>query len=129
MPSPAALLATLRAGWHRLTRDSLAVFYAAYDPRTPRPARILALLTAVYAISPIDFIPDVMPPVGDLIDVLLMPLGILGVIRLLPPEVRDDARAQAEALLARRRGPAARLLVEILIGLAAAALAAWLVWR
>ena len=66
----------------------------------------VALLVAAYALSPIDLIPDFIPVLGYLDDLLLVPLGLLLVIRMLPPEVLADARSRAAATLARPRSVA-----------------------
>ena len=76
----------------RIKQDVVAVYHAARDKRTPWAVRLLALLVAAYALSPIDLIPDFVPVLGYLDDLLLVPLGLLQVIRLLPPAVLADAR-------------------------------------
>ena len=115
--------------WARaIKRDVVAIWLAGRDPRVPWPVKLLALLVAGYALSPIDLIPDFIPVLGYLDDVLLVPLGVLLVIRLLPPALLAEHRASAAAIIERpvsKRGMA----VIIAIWLAAAALAAWLVWR
>jgi uncharacterized membrane protein YkvA (DUF1232 family) len=78
-----------------LKRETLAVVIAARDPRTPWPAKLLAGLVIAYALSPIDLIPDFIPVLGYLDDLLLIPLGIWLVLRLIPPEVMADARNAA----------------------------------
>ena len=102
----------------------VAVWHAARDRRTPWAVRLLALLVAAYALSPIDLIPDVVPVLGYLDDLLLVPLGLLLVIRLLPAEVLADARRQAALTLARPRSRAAAAVI-VLLWLAAAALCLW----
>ena len=115
--------------WARaIKRDVVAIWLAGRDPRVPWPVKLLALLVAGYALSPIDLIPDFIPVLGYLDDVLLVPLGVLLVIRLLPPALLAEHRASAASIIERpvsKRGMA----VIIAIWLAAAALAAWLVWR
>lgn len=84
--------------WARgLKRDVLAVYLAARDPRTPWYARAAALCVAAYALSPIDLIPDFVPVLGYLDDIILVPLGLLLVIRLIPPEVMAEHRATVAA--------------------------------
>src|SRR5574343_36011 len=78
-----------------LKQHTLTVYFAARDPRTPLLVRLLALLVAAYALSPIDLIPDFIPVIGYLDDLLLLPLGIALVVRLTPPEVIASAREQA----------------------------------
>ena len=87
----------LREWARRIKRDLVAVAGAARDPRTPALARILAVLVIAYALSPIDLIPDVVPVLGLLDDVILVPLGLLLVIRLIPPPILDEHRQRAEA--------------------------------
>jgi len=124
-PAPARWLARTRAWARGIQRDVVAVYYAARDPRTPWAARWLALLVAAYALSPIDLIPDFIPVLGYLDDLLLVPLGLLLVIRLLPPAVLVDARRQAALRLARPRSRAAAVVI---VGLWLAACAAGLGW-
>jgi uncharacterized membrane protein YkvA (DUF1232 family) len=87
----------------RVKRDVVAVYFAARDPRTPLVARCIALAVAAYALSPIDLIPDFIPVLGYLDDLLIVPLGLLLVIRLLPPLVLVESREKANALLSRPR--------------------------
>jgi len=81
-------------------RDLYAVWLAAGDPRVPRAAKLLAIVTAAYALSPIDLIPDFIPVIGYLDDVVLVPLGILLVVRMIPADVMADLRAEAERRMA-----------------------------
>lgn len=90
------MLARLR-GWARgIRRDVAALALCARDPRVPWFAKALAALVAAYALSPIDLIPDFIPVLGYLDDALIVPLGILAVIRLIPAEVFAENRARAE---------------------------------
>ena len=114
--------------WARaIKRDVVVVWFAARDPRTPWGVRLLALAVAAYALSPIDLIPDFIPVLGYLDDVLLVPLGLLLVLRLLPPAVLADARQRAAATLAR---PVSRwgLAAVVALWLAAAATTSWWLW-
>ena len=116
-------------GWARtLKQQTLLVWFAARDARTPWPVRLLALGVAAYALSPIDLIPDFIPVLGYLDDLLIVPLGIALVVRLLPAAVVDDARAQAAAVAERptSRGMA---VVIVLVWLAVLALAGAWAWR
>jgi len=90
------MLAALKAQAQQLKRHTLTVYFAARDPRTPFLVRILAVLVAAYALSPIDLIPDFVPILGYLDDLLLIPLGLALVVRLTPSEVIEAARARAE---------------------------------
>jgi uncharacterized membrane protein YkvA (DUF1232 family) len=95
------MFAALKAQARQLKQHTLTVYYAARDPRTPFYVRVLALLVAAYALSPIDLIPDFIPVIGYLDDLLIVPLGLALVVRLTPPEVLDAARARAEQTASR----------------------------
>lgn len=83
-------------GWAgRLEEEALAIWLAAQDPRMPWSAQLLALLATAYAFSPIDLIPDAIPVLGLLDDLVLVPLGLWLALRLTPPAVLADARAEA----------------------------------
>ncbi len=127
-PPGNGLLARAKAWARGIRRDVVAVYHAARDPRTPWAVRLLALLVAAYALSPIDLIPDFVPVLGYLDDLLLVPLGLLLVIRLLPPAVLADARRRAAATLARPRSLAAGVAIGAL-WLSAVALGLWWWWR
>jgi uncharacterized membrane protein YkvA (DUF1232 family) len=84
--------------WARtLKRDVLALYLAARDPRVPWYAKAVAACVAVYALSPIDLIPDVIPLLGYLDDLVLVPLGIWVAIRLVPPALLEEHRHAAMA--------------------------------
>ena len=78
-----------------LKREIHAVYLAIKDPRTPWYARVLATVIVGYAFSPIDLIPDPIPVLGYLDDLVLLPLGVMLLMRLLPAEVMADCRAKA----------------------------------
>ena len=114
------------AEWaRRAKREVLTVYYAARDPATPWWLRALAVVVAGYALSPIDLIPDFIPVIGYLDDLLLVPLGLLLVIRLLPPPVVAAARERAAATLARPRSRGAALAIVSVWLLCAALIAIW----
>ena len=84
--------------WARtLKRDAHALYLAAHDPRVPWYVKALALAVAAYAASPIDLIPDFIPVLGYLDDLIIVPAGIALVIRLIPPEIMAEHRALATA--------------------------------
>ena len=91
----------------------------------PWYAKVLALCVAAYALSPIDPIPDVIPVLGLLDEIVLLPLAMMLVIRLIPPAVMAEHRAAAEAAPPSRTAA----VVIVTIWLAALALGIWLVWR
>lgn len=82
-------------------QQTLVVYFSARDPRTPLLVRLLALLAAAYALSPIDLIPDFIPVIGYLDDLILLPLGIALIVKFTPPEVISDAKVQAANLAER----------------------------
>ncbi len=108
--------------------DAITVWLLARDPRTPWFARALAFVVAAYALSPIDLIPDAIPILGLLDDIILVPLGLWAVMHLTPPDLITEARARASVMADRPAGRGA-VLVIVTIWIAAAALAAWLVLR
>jgi uncharacterized membrane protein YkvA (DUF1232 family) len=92
------LFETIKARTQRLKRDIVALYLAAKDPRTPWYARALVLCIAAYALSPIDLIPDFVPVLGLLDDLLLLPLGIYIAITLTPTPVLTDCYQRAAAM-------------------------------
>ena len=111
----------------RLRAEAHAVWLVARDPRTPWPPRLLCLLIAAYALSPIDLIPDFIPVIGLIDDALLIPAGIWLVGRMLPAGLLDEHRATALAAANRPVSKAGALIVvTIWAGLA---LLAWWVVR
>ena len=121
------MLGRLKRWARALKRDVHAVWLAARHPGTPWHAKALALAVAAYAFSPIDLIPDFVPVLGYLDDLLIVPLGILLVTRLLPAEVLAECRAAAEAAERRPRSLAGATAI-VLLWLAAAALLLWAFW-
>ena len=79
-------------------RESYALYYACRDPRVPWYAKALAVVVVAYAFSPIDLIPDFIPVLGYLDDILLIPLGVIAVRAMIPAEVMDDCRERARQL-------------------------------
>ncbi|KFN43039.1 YkvA family protein [Arenimonas oryziterrae] len=87
---------SLRTWARALKQQTLVIYFVARNPKTPWPVRLLALLIAAYALSPIDLIPDFIPVIGYLDDLILIPLGLAWVIRLTPPDIVESSRAQAQ---------------------------------
>jgi len=112
----------------RIRRDAHAVYLAARDPRVPWYAKALALCVAGYAFSPIDLIPDFVPVLGYLDDVIVVPLGILAVVKLVPPDIMAEHRAAASVAAEKPMSRAAALVVA-LIWSASIALTGWLGYR
>ena len=90
-------LERLKAWGRAVRRDVVALWLAARDPRTPVAAKLLAGLVATYALSPIDLIPDFIPVLGYLDDLLLVPAGIWLAVRLVPAELIEEFRVAAVA--------------------------------
>ncbi len=80
----------------QLKREVHAIALAARDPRVPWYAKALAVCVVAYAVSPIDLVPDMIPVLGYLDDLVLLPIGIMLVRRLIPAEVLSECRARAE---------------------------------
>ncbi len=117
--------------WRRrakdLTRDVLALYFAMRDPRVPWYAKALAGCIVAYAFSPIDLIPDPIPVLGYLDDLVLIPLGVLVVRHMIPGQVMAECRLKAQDLAEKPTNwIAAAIVVLIWLGLAVAA-AYWLV--
>jgi uncharacterized membrane protein YkvA (DUF1232 family) len=115
--------------WARtIKRDTHALYLASRDPRVPWYAKALALAVAAYAASPIDLIPDFIPVIGYLDDLVIVPLGIALVVRLIPPEIMAEHRALAVAAQDRPVSEAAAAIV-VTIWLLAIGATAWLAYR
>ena len=115
--------------WARALKcDAHAIYLAARDPRTPWYAKALALCVAAYAFSPIDLIPDFVPVLGYLDEVVILPLGILAVVRMIPPEVMAENRAAA-ALCSEKPTSRAVAVSIVLVWAASIAFVGWLAYR
>lgn len=80
----------------KLKKHIMILYFAVKNPRTPWYAKGFAALVAAYALSPIDLIPDFIPILGYLDDLILLPIGIWAALKLIPSEVRLDAASKAE---------------------------------
>lgn len=121
-----ALLDRLKDRARILKRETLALYLAARDPRTPWYAKVLAVAIVAYALSPVDLIPDFIPVLGYLDELVLIPAGIALVVRLIPREAMEDAHARAGDVLDRAKKTAIWAAVVIV---AIWALVAWVVIR
>ena len=101
-----------RAG--QLQHETYALFLAYRDPRVPWYARVWAACVVAYALSPIDLIPDFIPVLGYLDDLVLVPLGIALALRMIPPEVMADSRVRAQQALAENR-PESRIAAAVIV--------------
>ena len=88
----------LRQWAHRLRIDAHALYFAARDPRAPLAAKLVAAAVAAYAFSPIDLIPDFVPVLGFLDELVIVPLGIKLALRLIPADIMLECRARAAAI-------------------------------
>ena len=115
--------------WKRRARhlkaETYALFLAYRDRRTPWYARIFAACVVAYAFSPIDLIPDFIPVLGYLDDLILIPLGIALALKMIPPQVMADSRVKAQELLDQdrpRNWIAAAAILTVWLALAALAI-------
>jgi uncharacterized membrane protein YkvA (DUF1232 family) len=115
--------------WARaLKRDVHAIYLASRDPRVPWYAKALAVMVAGYALSPIDLIPDFIPVLGYLDDIILVPLGIVLVLKLIPPQVMTEHRASALAKQDRPVGRTAAFAI-VCVWIVSVVFTGWLVYR
>ncbi len=132
MLAPMNIGGALKTWARRVKRDGVTLWFAGRHPRTPWFAKALGVFVVAYALSPIDLIPDFIPVLGYVDDVLLLPGLIWLAIKLLPADVLAQCRAEADEWM-RARGvkPASKAGAVLIVSLwvaAAAAVAAWL-WR
>lgn len=127
---PQAWLARWKGRARQLKREVFALYLAVRDPRCPWYARLFAGMVVADAFSPIDLIPDFIPVLGYLDDLLLVPLGIAVAIKLIPPQVLAESRAEAGRVLAAGK-PVNRAAAAVIVAiwLTLAALAFLLVYR
>lgn len=95
MTTRSTIFARIQSAAKELKHNISALYFAFRDPRTPWYGKALALSIIVYALSPIDLIPDFVPVLGYLDDLILLPLGIWIALRIIPPDVMADARQRA----------------------------------
>jgi uncharacterized membrane protein YkvA (DUF1232 family) len=112
--------------WARhIKRDAVAIYFAARHPETPLLARCLGICVAAYALSPIDLIPDFIPVLGLLDDLVIVPLGVMFVLRMVPPHVMDDSRDRATRLLEK---PTSRVAAMVIVAIWLIALGVFSGW-
>jgi uncharacterized membrane protein YkvA (DUF1232 family) len=118
------MLPRIKAWASNLKRDSHAVYLASRDPRVPWYAKALAVAVAAYALSPIDLIPDFIPVIGYLDDLIIVPLGIWLVVSLVPDEVMAECRAKASEA-GQRPASRAGMVAIVLLWIAGALALGW----
>lgn len=96
MLTPMSISGSLKTWAKRIKRDGVTLWFAGRNPRTPWYAKALGVFVVAYALSPIDLIPDFIPVLGYVDDVLLLPGLIWLAIKLLPPQVLAECRLQAD---------------------------------
>lgn len=122
------MLSELKNWARRIKRDGVMLWFACRDPRTPWWLKALAMFVVAYALSPIDLVPDFIPVLGFVDDVILLPVLIWLIVRYLPPDIACDGRQQAEAWLAERQAKPVSRAGLVLVLLVWAGVAWWL-WR
>jgi uncharacterized membrane protein YkvA (DUF1232 family) len=108
-----------------LKRDAYAVYLAARNPNTPWYVKALAVVVAAYAFSPIDLIPDFIPILGYLDDLILIPLGIWLVVSLIPEQAMAEYRGKASEVVQRPHDGKVAAIAIIAIWMFGAALLCW----
>ncbi|SEI14626.1 Protein of unknown function [Paraburkholderia hospita] len=122
------MLESLKAWAKRLKRNVITLMFAGRDPATPILPKLLALATVAYALSPIDLIPDFIPVIGYLDDLIIVPLGIWLCLRLIPQPVIANNRTKAESWLA-GNPTKPRSMVGLAVVLGIWLCCGWLLWR
>ena len=128
MTSAGKVAGRLHSWLEKLKAEVVTLWFCSRHPRSPLIAKALAVALVVYAFSPIDLIPDFIPVLGYLDDLLILPLGVWIVVKLIPDEVMTECRTQAAAWLAERRPKPTSYIGAILIAALWLALL-WLAWR
>jgi uncharacterized membrane protein YkvA (DUF1232 family) len=121
-------MSRLRKWARELKQQTLVVYFAARHPLTPWLARLLAMAVAAYALSPIDLIPDFIPVLGYLDDLIIVPLGLMLVLRLVPTEVLAVSRLKAAEAVDR---PTSHIMAAVIVAIWAIAIGvcALLLWQ
>ena len=122
-----SMLERLKEWAGRVKLDIFALYLAARDPRVPWYAKVLAALIAAYALSPIDPIPDFIPVLGYLDELIVLPLGIVVVVRLIPHEVMNDLRQKAGSRFTHEPRSIVGAVGVIVMWLVAGAFLIWLI--
>ncbi len=121
------MLERLKRWARRLKSQLMTLWFCRSHPGTPRHAKLAAILVVAYAFSPIDLIPDFVPVLGYLDDLVIVPLGIWATTRMIPTHVLAEAGAQAEAWLADNGKPKNYVTAAVFIALWLAT--AYWAWR
>jgi uncharacterized membrane protein YkvA (DUF1232 family) len=120
--------AKLKQRARALKADTLALYFVARHPGTPWYAKLMAVVVVAYAFSPVDLVPDFVPVLGYLDDVILVPLGIALTLKLVPDDIMRECRGLAAAVMKKPvNWVSGAIIVMIWIGLAA--LSGWWIHR
>jgi len=122
-----AVIKKLRQRTDRLKAEIYALHLAARDPRTPWYAKLFVAGIVAYALSPIDLIPDFIPVLGYLDDLVLIPLGIAFALKLVPPQVLEECRARAQESV-RNKKPVSRIAAAVIIAIWLTIAALCIIW-
>jgi uncharacterized membrane protein YkvA (DUF1232 family) len=117
----------LRAWAEAIKRDVVALYIAGRDPRVPWYVKLAAVAVAAYALSPIDLIPDFIPVLGYLDDVIILPVALLLVLKMIPAPLMAEFRQEAQRRAERPTSRAGAVLI-VAIWIAAFVLAVWAFW-
>ncbi len=118
----------------RLKSETYALYLAYRDPRVPWYAKLFAALVVGYAFSPIDLIPDSIPVLGYLDDLILVPLGVALAVRMIPEDVLSESRQKVREMVERGERPVSRAAAAVIVVLwlvlavLAALVVAWMIW-
>ena len=121
-----SLLGSVKRWARTVKRDVVALWLAARDPRVPWYAKVTAGAVAAYALSPIDLIPDFIPVIGYLDDLVIVPLGIMAAVRMVPADLMDEFRARAS--LQGKPVSLVGLVFMIAVWITGAVALAWAFW-
>lgn len=108
-------------------RDGLALYFAARDPRVPWTVKALAVLVAAYVLSPIDLIPDFIPVIGYLDELVLVPVAVALIVRSLDPAIMEEHRAAA-ALVVDKPQSLLGAMVIVTLWITVALITIWYLW-
>jgi uncharacterized membrane protein YkvA (DUF1232 family) len=121
-------LAALKARARQVKIDLISLSLAARDPRTPWYAKLIVAGCVAYALSPVDVIPDFIPVIGLVDDLIFIPIALALAVRFIPAEVLADCRVRAGEIAARKTSRVAGMVI-VALWIALAALGIWLVLR
>ncbi len=121
-----AIVKSLREKARSLKRQTVVLYFAIRDPRMPLTAKIIAGFVVAYALSPLDLIPDFIPVLGYLDDLILVPLGIALCLRLIPEPVLAEARACAEKVSEKPKSYSGAIIIIVLWVMGFAVFSFWI---